>query len=139
MNEKALELLHRSFDDELSAAELQKLEDALADSPALRDEKKQLLEMRELIRAGAERSFGPFFPAKVVNRIKSEKAGKPDFLASLAWSFRTVAIVSGLVIVFLFAFNSFTRQSISLDSLLGMPKLQLEDTWQVEIIPAEDI
>jgi hypothetical protein len=139
MNEKAQNLLYRSFDSGLTAAERQELEYALSESQALRDEKKQILEMRELIKESAEHSFQPFFSVRVLNRLRSEKGFGTDFFASLAWSFRTVAVVAGIIIVLLFAHNSFVRDGVSIDSLLGIPKLQLEDTWQVEIIPAEDI
>lgn len=131
MNKRIVELLYRSFDSKLTEAEQSELARALAESPELRREKVQIEETREFLRDGAERSFRPFFSARVLNRIKSERR-QADFGASLLWAFRRVALAGAFALLLLIANNIFQSSSVSVDALLGLPQLTIEDTWQLQ-------
>lgn len=132
MNERILDLLYRSFDDELTKEEQRELAEALSSSLELREEKKRITEMRQRIADEAIRSFKPFFSARVLQRLKEETVAGEDFFESIVWAFRRIALAGAAALLLLIATNVLTERTVSLDSLLGMPQLTLEDTWQLE-------
>ncbi len=138
MNEEMLNLLIRSFDENLSEVERTSLDKALAGSPELREEKKQLSDMRQMIGETAERKFKPFFSARVMRRIEESQSGQEDFFGSLVWAFRVFAMVGAAAILLFFALNSKLANDLSIDSILGLPQLSIEDTWQLENLSEED-
>ncbi len=138
MNEEMLNLLIRSFDENLSEVERTSLDKALAGSPELREEKKQLSEMRQMIGETAERKFKPFFSARVMWHIEESQSEQEDFFGSLVWAFRVFAMVGTAAIVLFFALNSKLANDLSIDSILGLPQLSIEDTWQLGNLTEED-
>jgi len=138
MNEEMLNLLIRSFDENLSEVERTSLDKALAGSPELREEKKQLSEMRQMIGETAERKFKPFFSARVMRHIEASQSEQEDFFGSLVWAFRVFAMVGTAAIVLFFALNSKLANDLSIDSILGLPQLSIEDTWQLANLTEED-
>ena len=138
MNEEMLNLLIRSFDENLSEVERTSLDKALAGSPELRQEKKQLSDMRQMIGETAERKFKPFFSARVMRRIEESQSEQEDFFGSLVWAFRVFAMVGTAAILLFFALNSKLANDLSIDSILGLPQLSIEDTWQLENLAEED-
>ena len=138
MNEEMLNLLIRSFDENLSEVERTRLDKALAGSPELREEKKQLSEMRQMIGETAERKFKPFFAARLMRRIEESQTEQEDFFGSLVWAFRVFAMVGTAAIVLFFALNSKLANDLSIDSILGLPQLSIEDTWQLENLTEEN-
>jgi hypothetical protein len=138
MNKRLKELLYRSFEQELSNAELSELEKGLSSSTELAEEKKRIAAMRHMLEATKARSFKPFFSSKVINRIKAAEQEREGFLGSLVWSFRLVTIVGAVTIVLLFAYNALDQKSLSLDSLLAMPQIELQETWELDILTFEE-
>lgn len=138
MNEQMLNLLIRSFDENLSEVERTSLDKALAGSPELREEKKQLSQMRQMIGETAERKFKPFFSGRVMWRIEESQTEQEDFFGSLVWAFRVFAMVGTAAIVLFFALNSKLATDLSIDSILGLPQLSIEDTWQLENLLEEN-
>ncbi len=132
MNERLLELLYRSFDDELTKEEQRELVEALSFWPELREEKKRITEMRQMIASEAVRSFKPFFSNRVMRRLKEKTTTGEDFFESLLWAFRRIALAGALALLLLIANNVLTERSASLNSLLRMPQLSLEDVWQLD-------
>ena len=133
MNKKALELLCKSFDSELSREEKRQLEEALADSSELRQEQERIAAMRESISTGAARSFRPFFAERVMNRIASldeVKNGAQQFFESLQFAFRRVAVVGATAIVLLAAYNFIRTGEISVAGAFGLPQETLEDVLE---------
>jgi hypothetical protein len=139
MNQKMLDLLHRSFDQALTDAEQAELDARLADSPELRNQQQRLIDIRNLLQDGAADSFKPFFAARLMNKLKDVRTKQEDFFGSLVWSCRLIGLTGALTVVALFAYNSIEEKSISLDALLGLPAITLEDTWQLDILGEEDI
>lgn len=131
MKSNWMDLLFRFFDGELSANEREELETALQNSPELREEKKQLAAVRELIASGAVRKFQPFFAARVMQRIQAETS-EEDFFESLIWMFRRVALAGALTVILLFASALLTGRASSLSTLFGMPQVTIEDTLQLD-------
>jgi anti-sigma factor RsiW len=135
MDQKILDLLYRSFDGQLLPEEQQRLEEALASSKQLRDEKERIVALRKTISGNAAQSFEPFFAERVMQRITAEMEQKletvEDFFNSLLWSFRRVALTGAIAVLLLFANNLLRADDLSLDSLLAMPQLTIEDTWAI--------
>ncbi|MFQ5641573.1 MAG: hypothetical protein ACE5IR_26665 [bacterium] len=132
MNERILKLLYRSFDAPLSQEEEMELLQALSASSQLREEQKRLAEMRGMLKDEATRSFRPFFAARVMHRIKHEKTAGEDFVESLVWIFRRIALAGGLAILFLVITHLFVENHRSLNSVFGIPQYTLAETWQLE-------
>jgi anti-sigma factor RsiW len=130
MNKKASELLYRSFDGELSKQERRQLKDALADSPELREERERIAAMRDSIASSAARSFRPFFAERVMHRITSlgkARNGAQQFLESLQFVFRRVAVVGATAILVLVAYNFIRSGEISVAGAFGLPQGTLEE------------
>ncbi len=132
MNERLRNLLCRSFDEELSEQEQRELEQALSFSSQLRQEQKQLTDMRQLIKKESVRSFQPFFAARVMHRIKNEMRESEDFIGSLVWAFRWIAVSGAVAILLLVGSHVFLEKNYSLAAVLGMPQPALEDTLELE-------
>jgi len=122
MEERIRELLYRSLDGELSPDEKKDLDAALAGSPGLRREREDLLTMRGLVKDSGARSFGPFFAARVMNTIRSEREEGPAgarFFESLLHAFRRVALVGAAIAAFLLIYNINQGGSISVAAAFG--------------------
>lgn len=139
MNERMLDLLYRSFDDELTEAERQELNSALSASPDLQEEKKQLLELRGMVGESSVSAFKPFFSARVMQRVKELQGGPEEFLHALTWSFKRLAVAGAMAAVLLIAVNVASDGRLSLDSLLAMPQLEITDTWQLDDLTEENL
>ncbi|MFQ6114042.1 MAG: hypothetical protein ACE5NG_08115 [bacterium] len=138
MNERILELLYRSFGETLSKEEQAELEEALVASNELQEEKRCISDMRQIIADSAERKFKPFFSTRVMRRIKAEAIEQEDFWRDLVWAFRRLALAGAIAIILLLANSVLLQKNNSLDSVLGMPQLTLEDTWQMSNIVEEE-
>lgn len=132
MDQKVLELLYRSFDGQLTQAEQERLDEALRHSQALREEKEKIAAMRQAVSGSAAQTFQPFFAERVMQRIqgkrKSMAAVGEDFMSSLAWSFRRIAIAGVIAVLLLLAGSFIQKGEISLNAMLAMPQLTIEDT-----------
>jgi len=135
MNDKILELLYRSFDDELSPEERKQLDEALQNSQGLRAEKAKISNMRATITNSAEKSFGSNFADGVMSRVHAQKQFPEytidDFLDSLLWSFKRIGLVASFTLLLLLANNIFKGGDISIDSILAMPQITMEETWEL--------
>jgi hypothetical protein len=107
VDERAMELLLRSFDSGLDRRDREYLEKALEESEELRAEKVSLESMRTQIGDAASDSFGPFFADRVMNAIEStERAdASEEWFGALVALFRPVLAVSAIAIAVLVPFN----------------------------------
>lgn len=132
-NLKIQELLYLSFDGRLSEEEQRRLEDALAGSPRLREEKARIEILRRKIGQQAARSFRPFFAERVMHAISSAarvKNGVGSFFESLQFTFRRVALVGATAILLLLAFNFIKSGDVSVAAALGMSQETLGDVLE---------
>lgn len=118
-DEKILELLYRSFDDDLSEKEQNLLEDALKDSEELRREKTKIISQRQAISESAARSFKPYFAEIVMHRIDSlsEKNGLEKFYETLKAAFRRFAIAGAVILIALILYNLRIGENISSEEI----------------------
>ena len=130
MNDELLDLLYRSLEEKLEPAEQRRLDEALAESRALREERARVLAIRESLAAGAAQTFKPFFVRRVMNRLAEEvgeKRGAETFLESLSYVFRRVAFAGALAVIALAVFNIISSDTVSATAALGVPDMTIEE------------
>ncbi len=133
MDQKALELLYRSFDAPLTPEEQRQLREALEKSRELRQEQEEIATMRRAVSQNTVPGFEPFFAERVMRRIRAgAKTGRKtgeDFSSSLAWSFRRIAMAGAIAALLLLANNIYRGGGISVSAIFAMPQLTIEDAW----------
>jgi len=154
IDERILELLYRSFDDDLSGAELAELETALAASEDLRKQKEEIASMRKTVSESGAEGFGYMFTERVMRRIEAERAGAmeragatksaasakvtgrpdavkeaaPSLFDSLSRAFRPVAMAGAVAVLALMVYNIVDNREVSFSAALGVPETTLEET-----------
>ncbi len=126
MNKKILELLYRSFDQQLDPQQQQRLDEALAQSEELRAEQERIARMRAMISENRVPSFQPFFAEKVMRQIRGGETAQETFWDSLISVFRPVAIAATILFIALLTYNLFKSDNKSLSSVFAGPELRLE-------------
>ena len=122
MDNKLLHLLQKSFDSPLNSEERSLLEEGLAVSPELNEEKNRLVRLRNLL-INQDIRFGPYFASKVMNKINNLKP-EAEFSQGIIFAFKRVAIPMLAAAVVLLAISVFTGGSSALDSFMGLDSLQ---------------
>jgi anti-sigma factor RsiW len=129
MNDKTLDLLYRSLDEELAPAERRRLDEALQQSESLREERSRSLAVRKSLSAGAAEAFKPFFVERVMNRLSRE--GRPEtFLESLSYVFRRVVFAGAAAVIALAVFNIASSDTVSATAALGLPEITIDDVME---------
>ncbi|MFH1686539.1 MAG: hypothetical protein ABIE70_03350 [bacterium] len=133
--DRIIELLYRSFDDELRDAERRDLARALEESDELRTELEQIKQMRTRLAQSAPDSFGPFFAERVMNRLTATgvRRNGEDFAESLLRMFRPVALVGAAAVVLLLIFNLYTGDDFSLPTALGVADAEIYSLWETPL------
>jgi len=136
MNDRILELLYRSFDEDLAGDEQRELREALARSEALRREKGRIEAMRNMVSAGGVDTFKPFFAERVMRRLREMKAGRngvwtlQDWLSRL---FRRVALAGAAVAAGLVIFNLLQADGISVAAAFGISEVPIEEILEIPV------
>lgn len=138
MNEKMLDLLYRSFDDELSEEEQKEFDHALSSLPEFREERDRILEMRQMVSKNAKPAFKPYFSKRVMRQIKELQSEQEDWFGALTWVFRRFALAGAIAAAIFCILNFRSADGVSLDSALAMPQLQIEDTWALDDLTLEE-
>lgn len=139
MNERILELLYRSFDEELTAGEGGQLREALAASEALRHEKDRIETMRKMVSASGRDTFKPFFAERVMGRVAGLREGSSGMCTLQEWLsrvFRRVAIVGAAVAAGLVLLNLVQADGVSLAAAFGISEVPIEEILE---LPVESI
>jgi hypothetical protein len=139
MKERILELLYRSFEENLTAQEDQELREALEESEALRDEKTWIEAMRKIVSSSGTDSFKPFFAQRVMARLTELRAGRNGIWTLQEWLprvFRRVALVGAAVAVGIVVVNFVQADAISLAAALGIGEVPIEEILE---LPVESI
>jgi hypothetical protein len=138
IDKKIMELLYRSFDDDLSDRELAQLEAALAASEELRTQKTEIASMRKAVADSGAAGFGYMFAEGVMRRVEGECSGSnmvereaaPAVFDSLMRAFRPVAIAGAVAVLGLMVYNIVDNRDLSFSAALGMPQSTLENTLE---------
>jgi anti-sigma factor RsiW len=139
MNERMLELLLRSFDEELSAEEGKELREALAASEALRHEKSRIEKMRKMVSESGADTFRPFFAERVMRRVTEMREARNGVWTLQDWLsrvFRRVAIVGAAVAAGLVIFNLVQADGVSVAAAFGISEVPIEEILE---LPVESI
>ena len=139
MNERILELLYRSFDEELTAGEGGRLREALAASEALRHEKDRIETMRKMVSASGRDTFKPFFAERVMRQVAGLREGSSGMCTLQEWLsrvFRRVAIVGAAVAAGLVLLNLVQADGVSLAAAFGISEVPIEEILE---LPVESI
>ncbi len=132
MNNKALELLIRSLDEELTAAEQQQLGQYLKESEALRKEKALLLKMRAGL-ADMKATAHPGFADQLIRELSQEQ--QPDqekesqLFVIINHLFPKVAAACVIVVVLTVLATFLMEGSLSLEAFIGVQDLSPEDAY----------
>jgi len=129
---RILELLYRSFDQDLSPEESDELRRALDGSEELRREKRKIELMRRVLSDSTCDSFGPFFVQRLMARIEASHVTEPGdaFSQALVRTFRWVALAAGLFIGVSMIRNVLITDKVSLTSLIGVPEITVEEVLE---------
>jgi len=143
MKQKILNLLYRSFEENLSQTEKETLDKELEHSQTLRNERDKIIKMRGLVKTDPNYTFQPLFADRVMGKIQTQvKTNSPtvqEFFDSLLWTFRRVAIAGVFAVLLLFTYNIINSGQFSLTSMLGMPQLTVEDTLELDDFTEREI
>jgi hypothetical protein len=136
MDERTVELLYRSFDAPLEAAEEERLTAALAGLPELRRLKDEIIVLRRAVADGAARSFGPGFADRTIHRLRSGRE-REDSLAALvrayAAAFKPVAIAGLVILAVLVSYNLANRDLMPRDAIFYASDLAVEKLLRVPV------
>ena len=131
MKPELLELLYLSFDADLTAEQKNQLDQALAESEELRQEKERLIQLRSSL-ADSASEFKPFFETRVMQRIQMEKPEQAlnRLVESLSIMFRRVVLVGAACAIALAAINLSGSDEISVPALFAIQDTQAETIFQ---------
>lgn len=82
--------------------------------------------LEDLLNKSAISSFGPFFKDKVMTALNSGKRS-PDINQTLSAVFRPLGLAASGLLVALAIYNFSSTGDISLDALIGLPEITVED------------
>ena len=133
MHQKALDLLYRSFDQQLLPAEQRFLDSVLVQSPWLQKEQARLTELRKMVAQTSAVSFSPRFADNVMRKIRREQEEtrkESVFFEELLTAFRPIALAVVVVVIGLLSYNLTRSDDLSLSSALGEPEITLEQVLE---------
>jgi anti-sigma factor RsiW len=136
MNERILELLFRSFDEQLTTEEDEELQEALEASEALRQEKDRIEAMRKMVSESGARTFEPFFAERVMKRVAELHESRNGMWTLQEWLsrvFRRVAIVGAAVAAGLVILNLVQADGVSVAAAFGIPEVPIEDVLDMPV------
>jgi anti-sigma factor RsiW len=127
MKKEERDLLIKSLDSELSASEDHILQKALNMSEELRNEREQLLEMRDVLKTEGEKSFSSGFEDRVMAKVQSRQS--ENFTLYLLRVFKPVAIAAILLIIITASINVWNSDQISLDGVMAIRDVSPEEAF----------
>jgi len=143
MNKRLFDLLYRSFDEELSEEQKDRLDKALQKSQKLREEREKIKNLRKHVSETATLSFKPFFAERVTHGIKNLSRANnsaQEFFGSLSYVFRRVAIGAAIVFTLLFSANLIEGKFHSFEKNVTISEMSLDDVLATTFTPSlEDI
>ncbi len=130
MKKTITQLMYKSLDSKLNAVEQEKLDAAVSSDPAVKKNLSELETMRSLIKDSATDGFKPMMVDRVMARLAQAaplEAAGDDLLAALKTFFRPLAFTASLVFLTLLAYNIGSAGSLSLESLIGLPEVTVDN------------
>ena len=136
MKSKVKKLLYRSFDEVLTPEEKKQLDEFLSASAELREERENMLRLRQRVSENAPGHFKPFFAERVTNEIKmrQRKAVQDPFYESLVRAFKPAIVAATILFFALVSYNLIKSEKISVGSALAEPEVSLDQALDPTII-----
>jgi len=125
---RLLYLLYSSLENDLSGKEQEELNKGLEANPDLKERKARLQDMHQSLRAGHGKPFAPGFADRVLDQVRMSKSEEENLFDSIIWSFRRLAVIGTAAILILAFSNILSGKEFTLDSLLALPQISLENT-----------
>lgn len=106
----------------------------LEHEPELRAEYDRLQALGRTLSGAEKPTFGPFFTARVMNRLARERTGAVSMYESLRWVFARVAVAGLVACVGLGVYNTVIASNAeignsAIESALGVPAENLETVY----------
>ncbi len=130
MDKTMYDLLLRSFDGSLNKSEQSLLDKSLVLSEELEVTKQEIAQLRKAYVLTRDSSFKPFFAERVLQRLTEIQKFYTDWLVVV---FRRVAITGVILAALLACYNVSNRQSVNIESVLGLPQPTLENVLALEV------
>ena len=134
MDKRIRRLLYRSFEGSLMPEEQRRLEDSLAKSKSLREEKQRLEAIRHSVTSSTSHTFEPFFAERVMRRIEQKKSQQEPFFDALLAVFRPVFVGAVVMVIGLVSYNMIRKDRISLAAAFAEPEVTLEEAYDPTLI-----
>ncbi|MEM6347605.1 MAG: hypothetical protein AAF927_27205 [Bacteroidota bacterium] len=132
INQKTYERLLRWCEGSLNEAEVSQLEEEMRTNPILNQRAKELKQLYALGQS-ADFHFKPFLAGRVLHQLKQE-AQTEHPLQSLQFAFSRLALPAFAIMLVLLAITFVGEQSLSMDAVLGLADLDVEDLYSQYII-----
>jgi anti-sigma factor RsiW len=128
------EVMIRALTGEADERERERLLARLEREPGLQAEYDRLQALGRAMSGGEKPTFGPFFAARVMNRLERERVGATSLYESLRWAFARVAVAGLVACVGLGVYNTVIASSAAvgssaIESALGVPAENLETVY----------
>ncbi len=134
MDKRIRKLLYRSFDGSLTPEEQRRLEESLAKSKSLREEKQRIETIRRSVASSTSHTFEPFFAERVMRRIEQKKSQQEPFFDALLAVFRPVVVGAVVLVIGLVSYNMIRKDRISLAAAFAEPEVTLEEAYDPTLI-----
>lgn len=121
-----MDLLVRSFDNELTESEERRLEKALEVSAELRAEREALLRMRQVLKA-FEPGVPQEFSEQVMQKISTLQRLRESFSAAMVELLPRVAAACILVLLIILVSIYWSEGSLTTDALVGISDVSPEE------------
>ncbi|MDH7511477.1 MAG: hypothetical protein QHH14_00850 [Clostridiales bacterium] len=136
MDRRILKLLYRSLDSPLKKKDEEWLKKALEESEELRQQKIELLSLRQSVAESAGRSFPPGFAERVRRRMHGSQKAKnnldPQFRAYRA-VFKPFAIATLAILIILVAYTVSQDELLPKDKIFYVSDLTAKKLLQVPV------
>ena len=133
INQEMYDLLIRSMNDQLTAEENKKLQQALKGSSELREEKIKLNKVGKLL-SSRNYSFSDGFRNRVMQAVSDEKKGKVisiDFTRNFTSMFNRIAVAGVAAILLLVISLYISHGSLNVNTLTGIDPISEDNLISV--------
>ena len=121
MNKRFRRLLYRSMDAPIDDKKQRRLQKALDESAALRQEKNEIEALRRTIAESADGSFSPQFAEQVFRRLQTVGFRPLAAFDAFHVFFRSLAIVTILMLFALISFNVISSELLPQGEVFYLP------------------
>lgn len=124
------ELLLRSFDGQVNAAERAELALLMQEDHALRRQSDQYVRVRQMLLRPEPDTFGPFFAERIIHVIRQQSENIENLVFFFFKKYQLVML--GVAVALLVA-NLLLSEQWTLQSVFGLDKGNTEDVFSIDL------